>query len=51
MRIEARKLVQQADAVFVAFPHTENPAAANGDAGLAHVSDGLQAVFVDVGGD
>ena len=41
MRIEMRQLLKQADAVFFGFAHSQNSAAAHGDARLAHVRDRL----------
>ena len=47
MGIEMRKLFEQAHAVFVGFAHSQNSAAADRDAGLAHMGDRSQAVFVN----
>jgi len=45
--MRAVAIVQQPDAILLGLAHAENPAAANGDAGLADVRDRLQTVFVD----
>src|SRR5690606_6512739 len=49
--IEVGEFHEKADTVFAGFAHAKDAAAADIDAGLADIADGLEAVFVGAGGD